>query len=109
MPVGIKCAQISSISNGGVCTNPGDVGQPMFANRATQSAIVWNQAPTDTIDPGNTETLTYLMAIPLGTGVSQDLVNTASVRSFDVDTNIPDSPATYFPANNVDTTVTSDQ
>ncbi len=102
---GIDCADVSDISDGGVCSNPGDPGQPSFANAATRSAIVWNAAATDVIAPGASTTHTYAVTIPTGQGVDEDLVDTASVRSFNADNNVPGIDTVYFPQNNVDTSV----
>jgi large repetitive protein len=101
---GIRCADVSAISDGGVCTDPGDPGQPPFASAGTNSAIVWARPATEVIDPGASVTYIYTVTIPTGQSVSTDLVDTASVRSFDTDTNVP-ATVTYFPADNVDTTV----
>ncbi len=46
---GITCADVSAISAGGVCTDPGDPGQPSFAQAATLSAIVWNRPASEVI------------------------------------------------------------
>jgi large repetitive protein len=106
---GIHCAQVSAISDSGVCTDPGSPGQPPFATATTNSAIVWDQPPTAVLDAGDSVTLLYTVTIPTGVSVDDDLVDTAYVRSFDADTNVPGT-VTYFPTDNVDTTVpTSEQ
>jgi large repetitive protein len=105
LPNGIRCADISAITpNDGVCTDPGSPDQPTFASASTNSAIVWNRPASEVIDPGASVTYFYTMTIPPGQSVSTDLVDTASVRSFEADTNVPGT-TTYFPKNNVDTTV----
>ena len=108
---GITCADVPAglISNSGICTDPGSPSQPSFAQNATQSAIVWPGSDTATLAPGASTTYTYQVNIPTGTSVSTDFVDTASVRSYEADTNIPGQFAVFLPANNVDTTVTSDQ
>ena len=35
LPAGIRCAQLSAISDGGSCTDPGDPGQPSFTGNAS--------------------------------------------------------------------------
>ncbi len=118
LPAGISCAQISAISAVstapgapvGTCTNPGDPLQPTFSLNATRSAIVWNfrtgvAGDPDGISPGSTRTLTYTMLVPTPSSVAARYDNTAYVRSFDAFTNLTDVTATYFPSNNVDTTV----
>ncbi len=109
LPPGIRCAQVSAISDGGACTDPGDPGQPNFAQAATLSALMWNRPAGEAVAPGATRTFTYAMTVPAGTGVAQTLADTASVRSFDVDNNVPGVDTTYFPQDNVDTTVPTDQ
>ena len=107
---GITCADVSAISAGGVCTDPGDPNQPSFAQAGTLSAIVWNRPASEVIDHGASVTYTYAVTIPPGTSAGTDLVDTASVRSFDIENNIPGQVTTFYPANNVDTTVpTADQ
>jgi large repetitive protein len=102
---GITCADVSAISSGGVCTNPGNPNQPPFAQAATRSAIVWNRPSSEVINPDASVTFTYAVTIPAGTAAGTDLVDTASVRSFDIQNNVPGNVSTFFPANNVDTTV----
>ena len=41
LPIGITCADISAISDGGACTDPGDPTQPTFSGSGTHSAIRW--------------------------------------------------------------------
>jgi large repetitive protein len=105
LPPGIRCADVSAISAGGVCTDPGKPGQPSFAQAGTLSAIVWARPASEVIDPGTSVTYTYAVTIPAGTAAGTDLVDTASVRSFDAQTNVPGRVVTYFPQSNVDTTV----
>ena len=125
LPLGITCSQVSNITNFiddsfggpvyGVCTNPGDSGQPTFEDRATNSAIRWT-FPVDPTDPnggvdrwgvfdGSSRTLTYQVRIPTPTAAGVTLPNTAYIRSFDAFTNSQDDTASYFPADNVDTLV----
>ena len=124
LPDNIRCAGVSNIvgivSNPVTptirCTDPGDPAQPSFASNATHSAIRW----TYTLDPskplapqgilpGESWTYTYDMVIPLQTSAGFVFTNTASVSSYaaltNVDTSRPGAVATYFPQNNVDTTV----
>ncbi len=121
LPPGIRCAQVVPGSIGatggvgsrvGVCTDPGSPDQPPFAERDTLSAITWRAATglaADTdqsrINTGATRTLTYAVRVPSPVSVGTRLVDTASVRSFDVFTNEQGDVTTYFPAQNVDTTV----
>ena len=104
LPLGITCAAVSAMSNAGTCYNPGAAGQPTYAQRATQSAVVWTQPVS--IPPGGSHSYTYDVTIPPGTGVATNLVNTASLRSYTTTTDLGGGDtATHFPADNVDTTV----
>jgi large repetitive protein len=127
LPFGVDCDDVSNITNLiddpfggpvlGVCTNPPDAGHPSFAEAATRSAIRWT-FPVDAGGPGGvdrwaifagqTRTLTYQVRIPTPTSFGLELVNDASVRSYQAFSNELDVGATYFPADNVDTTVSSD-
>ena len=101
------------------CTDPGDADHPTFAERDDQSAIRWQASdgldgdPTDAPVPGDgsqidtdeTRTLTYTVRIPDEVSVSTVFDNTASVRSYNAFTNEFGGTTTFFPADNVDTTV----
>ncbi len=101
----------------GQCTDPGDADHPTFAESDTQSAIRWQASdglaadPTDAGGDGSqiatdeTRTLTYTVRIPDEVSVSTVFDNTASVRSFNAFTNEFGATTTFFPADNVDTTV----
>ncbi len=102
---GITCADVTAITDGGVCTDPGNPDQPPFADAGTRSAIVWSRPASEIIDPGASVTYTYAVTIPPDTSAGTDLVDTASVRSFDIENNVPGQATTFFPMNNVDTTV----
>ena len=124
LPDGITCAQISGItavaSNPATptirCTDPGDPLQPSFSLNATRSAIRWTYAADLTkpvaaqvIAPGESFSYTYVMTVPAPTAAGFVFTNNAAVRSFQALTNVPSarpgSLATYFPQNNIDTTV----
>lgn len=106
LPAGITCADVpaAQIGDAGTCTDPGDPGQPSFAANATRSAVVWSIAPG--LAAGASRTLTYTVVMPAVLSVSASLVNVASVRSFDATDDLG-ATQTFYPANNVDTTVTS--
>lgn len=108
LPVGVTCADISTISSSGVCTDPGAVGHPTFAGNGTRSAIRWNLPDTVVIAPGSTLALTYELRVPSAASVTTTYTNTASVASYASATNLP-TLATHFPASNVDTTVPADE
>lgn len=108
LPLGVTCAEVSTISDGGQCTDPGDTGHPTFTGRATQSAIRWELPDTVTIAPGATLALTYRMQVPSDASVSQQYLNRTAVASYATESNIG-TLATHFPASNIDTTVPADQ
>lgn len=104
LPLPLKCADVSTISDGGKCTDPGDANQPTFDGREKKSAIRWTAADIR-IAAGGLHSYSYLVSIPAGTGVSETLVNTAAVRSYEASTN-SDRPGTpNYPGKNIDTTV----
>jgi uncharacterized repeat protein (TIGR01451 family)/fimbrial isopeptide formation D2 family protein/LPXTG-motif cell wall-anchored protein len=108
LPAGIRCAQVSAISDSGNCTNPGDAGQPSFTNNGTLSAIVWTGASVPALAAGAAKTYNYTVTIPAGVSVSTDLSNTAAVRSYTVANDLGGT-STYYPAANIDTTVSAGQ
>ena len=103
LPIGITCADISAISNGGACTDPEDPTQPTFSGSGTHSAIRWQLPPTPTLAPGASRTLTYAMTIPADTSVNTSFPNTAAVRSYETLTNRPGVTAEHLPHGNIDT------
>ncbi len=103
------------------CYDPGSANQPSYAQSATQSAIVWSLNSrdadalfsTDQVAAGlasaDTKEFTYQVAVPDPTSEATSLVNTGNVRSFEGPTNAG-TTLTYFPKNNVDTSIpTADQ
>ena len=100
---GITCADISAISDGGACTDPGDPAQPTFSGNGTHSAIRWQLPASPALAPGATRTLTYAMTIPADTSVNTSFPNTAAVRSYDTATNRPGVTAEHLPRSNIDT------
>ncbi|MEO9237690.1 MAG: DUF11 domain-containing protein, partial [Jatrophihabitantaceae bacterium] len=108
LPAGISCTQVSAITDSGNCTNPGDAGQPSFTGNGTLSAIVWTGASVAALPAGSSKTYNYTVTVPAGVSVSADLTNTAAVRSYTVP-NDQGGTSTYYPAANIDTTVTSGQ
>ena len=57
LPAGIRCAQVSAISDAGSCTDPGDAGQPSFTGNGTLSAIVWTGATVAALPAGSVQDL----------------------------------------------------
>lgn len=108
LPTGVTCARISSVSDAGVCTNPGDANHPAFTLRNSNSAIRWNLANSVTLAVGETKQLTYSLQVPNNPGVTTAYTNTAAVTSFETINNTGATNA-HFPADNVDTTVPADR
>lgn len=106
LAAGVTCAQVSAVSDGGTCTDPGDPGQPSFAANATRSAVTWTLAAA--LAPGASREVTYAVTVSAPTSVSTDFVDTASVRSYETQTDLPGT-VTSYPADNVDTSVPSEQ
>ena len=93
LPTGITCADVSSITGGGAC----DAGN---------NWIAWEVADNLDVPAGGSVQLTYDVTVPLGTSAGASLVNTAGVRTYGGETN-SGTPFTYVPANNIDSTLTS--
>ncbi len=106
LPAGITCADVSILSFGGVCTDPGDLTHPTFAGRNTLSAIRWDRTGAPPLAPGDTATLTYDVTIPTEVSVSTVFTNTAYVASYETGTNVG-TTVEHLPADNVDTTTDS--
>ncbi|MEO9322212.1 hypothetical protein ABFT23_01895 [Nocardioides sp. C4-1] len=106
LPLGIRCAQVSDISDGGVCTDPNAAGHPTFTDRATRSAIRWDRPLSVTIAPGATASTTYRVTFPDTVSATRTYVNNAAVASYETRTN-RDTTVPHHPASNVDTTVTA--
>ncbi|MGE0881810.1 MAG: SdrD B-like domain-containing protein [Acidimicrobiia bacterium] len=94
LPPGYTCADISNISDGGVCS-PG-----------TGTRIVWASGLDISIAAGNTKTLTFDMVIHSDESPGESIYNTAGVRSYVALTNAA-TPYTYYPSSNIDNTVTA--
>lgn len=103
LPEEIDCSLVEAISDGGVCTDPGDPGHPTFAGNDQLSAITWTVPGP--LQPGESLTITYDMVIPDLTPVDFQFDNTAYVRSYEAFTNGIGETVEYFTQNNPDTTV----
>jgi fimbrial isopeptide formation D2 family protein/uncharacterized repeat protein (TIGR01451 family) len=109
LPAGITCADISAISDGGLCFDAGALGRPNVLP-ATAAVLDWTLPPTDTIAPGATRApLTYTMTVPTVESVSTVLTNTAAVSQYEVDNDIVEGgvprTSTFFPKSNIDQAV----
>jgi uncharacterized repeat protein (TIGR01451 family)/fimbrial isopeptide formation D2 family protein len=104
LPVGIRCAQVSMISDGGVCTDPGQGGHPSFVGNGTRSAIVWDRPRTVTIAPGATMALTYRVTYPATVSATRSYVNDADVVGYESVSN-RGTFLQHHPTGNPDTTV----
>ena len=103
LPTGISCGDVSGTSDGGTCTNPGDAGQPAFSGNSTHSAVRWNAPAGVSIPGGGSYTFRYTVTMP-ASSASDTLSNNAAVRSYAVDTD-RGTTTTYYPGQNVDTSV----
>jgi uncharacterized repeat protein (TIGR01451 family) len=112
LPAGLRCAQLSAISDGGLCTDPAAPGHPSFAGNASLSALVWSGAGVAALPAGASKSYQYTVTIPAGVSVSTVFDNTAAVRSYTAGTNLPGATtgsATFYPSANIDTTVAAGQ
>lgn len=100
LPLPYKCADVSSITSSGSCTDSVPAGGQSII-RATLSS---------TLAPNATGGFTYNVTIPVGTSVGTTYTNTAYIRTFTTATNLGGVTDSHFPKNNVDPTVpTADQ
>lgn len=109
LPAGLRCVQLSAVSDGGACTDPGAPGHPNFTGNANLSALVWNGAGVAALPAGAGKSYLYTVAIPAGVSVSTVFDNTAAVRSYAADTNLSGGSATFYPSSNIDSTVPAGQ
>jgi uncharacterized repeat protein (TIGR01451 family) len=101
LPAGIKCADISLISNGGTCVDR--PGPPNVDGDTTSSVVRWTLTSAYAVAPGSYGSpLTYTMTIPSLVSVSTVFTNTAAVSSYQTQTNVGGaSTAVHNPANNI--------
>lgn len=103
LPEGVTKTDVGAISDGGVAYDPADGGYPagMALGNSTRSVVVW----TGVAVPGGQKTLTYDVTIPVGTGVTSVLTNTASIIEYhaSVDASTDPNAQVYIPAGSLDT------
>lgn len=102
LPDGFDCGDVSAITDGGACTDPGDGGHPTFSGDSDHSAIRWISG---TLAPQATAAVTYDVEIPTPTSVNVPYDNTAEVHTCTTQTNRGGLSAEHFPRNNVDRTL----
>ncbi len=101
LPVGVTCADVSAISDAGLCFNPAQAGYPgLRGGFAGRSVIRWDLPASVVLSPGTTRPLTYRVALPATESVSQPLVNTAAVSTYQTPTNTGQL-ADHAPATNI--------
>ncbi|WP_426243307.1 hypothetical protein [Nocardioides sp. LHG3406-4] len=108
LPLGIRCADVTAIDNGGVCTDPGVGGHPAFDGSTALSAIRWDRPDAVTIAPGATLAFTYEVTYPSTVAAGATYTNNVDVASYGASSNI-NTVAQHYPGNNVDTAVPPDQ
>ncbi len=108
LPRGITCDDVAPISDGGECTDPGDLDHPTFNTAAQQSAIRWDTADAVTIDAGETLTFTYRVTYPATISATRSYRNDVDVASYASESD-RETLVQHYPASNVDNTVTPDQ
>ncbi len=108
LPAGVTCALITTpIPDGGECYDPGVIGQPDYAGKASLSAIRWDRPDTVRIAPGDTLELTYRLTVPTDPRVVTTYLNTAAVASYGTESNVG-TVVPHHPADNVDQGVDPD-
>lgn len=102
LPPSFTCADVSVISDGGTCT---DTFRSTEGIRAT---IRWTLTGPDQVPGlGSHSPLTYKVTMPSWVGIDQVYENHVSLRSYTTQTNTG-TTTDWYPANNIDCTVTSD-
>lgn len=99
LPFELRCATVSAISNGGVCTDP------VPDTPGSRSQIDWT-LPGPLL-PQDLQTLTYSVKLPNDLAPAEDLTNNAGIRSFTGQVNTGGAPTVYVPASNIDPTLVS--
>lgn len=107
LPAGITCADVSAISNGGACLDPGqfdpaDPADPAYAGDDTRSIIRWKLPPTTVLTPGQTLDLTYTVTYPDTISATRSYRNDVDIASYTARTNQNNVYVTHHPADNVD-------
>ena len=104
LPAGVICNAISAIDLGGVCTNPGAAGHPVFSGSTTRSAIVWTLPNALLPGASYAPQLGYDVTIPTPTSVSTVFTNNASIVSLVSPNSDTSNPAdtVYYPSDSLD-------
>ena len=95
LPTGIQCADVVALG-GATCAS---------------DVLVWDATDIPTVAENTTlgtapVTLTYQVLLPTTVDPARTYTNTAGVRRYQADTNASDAPYVYYPATNIDPTVT---
>ncbi|HWR86300.1 MAG TPA: hypothetical protein VN200_09930, partial [Rhodoglobus sp.] len=99
LPAAFSCATVSNLTPGGVCTDPGAPGHPVFTGSTTRSAIVWTVAGP--LAPAATASVGYRVTVPNGLGIAQSFQNDASIVAF-ASPNTAGGLTPYYPENSLD-------
>ncbi|MGB8861559.1 MAG: SdrD B-like domain-containing protein [Ilumatobacteraceae bacterium] len=92
LPFELTCADVVvPIPNGGVCTN----GVATGLTPSTVSVIDWTIAGP--INPQASAVVTYQVKLPVTLAPTEDLTNTAGVRSYEQPVNTGQPPVVYIP------------
>ncbi len=97
LPFELRCATVSAISNGGVCTDPSP------DTPGSRSRIDWTLSGP--LLAQQLQTVTYSVTLPNDLAPSEDLTNDAGIRSYAGEVNTGGAPTVYIPANNIDPTL----
>lgn len=106
LPAGIECADVSSISDAGVCLDPGDFdptdpADPSYAGDDVRSVIRWDLPDSIRLEPGDTRAFTYRVTYPASIAATRTYRNDADIASYATETNLG-TLVTHHPAQNVD-------
>ncbi|WP_369140418.1 isopeptide-forming domain-containing fimbrial protein [Modestobacter versicolor] len=108
LPTGLTCATVTDLG-GATCSDAGAPGRPA-ATPSTASVLSWTLTAADRQAAGSTTALHYTVTLPANVSVSTVFDNEAGVASYRTDTNRPGgATADWYPADNLDTSVTGAQ
>ena len=101
LPPGFTCATVSMVSDAATCADH------VTTTAGTGSVITWYLAGANVIPALGTRTpLTYDVTVPAGVSLGTSYINTSSIRSYTTTSNL-DVVTDWYPADNIDPTVTS--
>ncbi len=100
IPPEFTCADISNISNGGVCAAGVITWPPTLTVPENFDSVSYRPAA------GDFQTYTYDLTVPGNVAPGQFYLNEAGIRSYESESNLDSGVFTFYPEDNIDPTVT---